>query len=84
MDLFINNKFTCVSTAQYGEKGEEMGGHSHGATGRATTAPPPPKSKGDSSIKTISYMTDCAGPFPVKKGDYVTLRAVYDLSKHPL
>jgi hypothetical protein len=82
MDVFINGKFTCVSTAQYGEKktSDDMG-HSHGA-GRAIDAPPP-KSKGD-SIKTISFMTDCAGPFPVKKGDTVTLRAVYDLSKHPL
>ncbi|KAF2417726.1 hypothetical protein EJ08DRAFT_703302 [Tothia fuscella] len=36
------------------------------------------------SIKTISGMTTCNGPFPVKKGDSLKLVAIYDLVKHPL
>jgi hypothetical protein len=75
MDVFINDKHTCVSTAQYGDKSQEMG-HSHGDSGDSGSAV--------STVKTISFMTDCRGPFPVKKGDNLTLRAVYDLSKHPL
>jgi len=39
---------------------------------------------GGDGMKTISDMTTCVGPFPVKKGDYVTLVAQYDLKKHPL
>ncbi|KAF1817145.1 hypothetical protein P152DRAFT_9558 [Eremomyces bilateralis CBS 781.70] len=34
--------------------------------------------------ETISNMTRCAEPIPVKKGDYITMTAVYDLKLHPL
>lgn len=34
--------------------------------------------------KTISEMTGCPGPISVKRGDYMTMVAQYDLSKHPL
>lgn len=34
--------------------------------------------------ETISAMTLCSGPFKVRDGDYVTLNARYDLTKHPL
>jgi hypothetical protein len=33
---------------------------------------------------TISEMTHCRGPIPVKKGDILTMTAEYDLTKHPL
>jgi len=80
VSMFLNDKFTCASNAIYGEKGAEEGGmggsgHSHGGGSSAA---------GAASIKTISSMTGCAGPFPVKKGDTLKLVAEYDLSKHPL
>jgi hypothetical protein len=31
-----------------------------------------------------SGMTDCGKPIPVKKGDAMTISAVYDLKLHPL
>ena len=51
------------------------GSHSHsgGSGGMAQTG-----------IKTISMMTPCKGPFPVKKGDTLKFVAEYDLAKHPL
>lgn len=36
------------------------------------------------SWATISEMTSCPGPIPVKEGDYMTMVAEYDLKKHPL
>jgi hypothetical protein len=50
-------------------------GHSHGGSSGG---------KSSASIKTISSMTPCVGPYPVKKGDTMKLIAEYDLSKHPL
>jgi len=76
--MYINDKFACTSDAIYGEKtGSDsgMGGHSHTSS---------PGGAATSSIKTISAMTPCIGPFPVKKGDTMKLIAEYDLSKHPL
>jgi len=87
--MYINEKFTCASDAIYGVKdqsdsgmsgmgGSEMaGGHSHGGGGGGGE-------KSSVGIKTISSMTSCRGPFPVKKGDTLKLVAEYDLSKHPL
>jgi hypothetical protein len=74
MDLLINNKFVCASTAEYGTKAEGagMGGHSHGGD------------KGDASIKTISAMSLCNDHIKVKKGDTLSMIVEYDLSKHPL
>src|ERR1700759_5476586 len=77
MDLFINDKFICSSKATYGSRSESggdmgMGGHPHGVEDK------------DGSIKTISGMSTCWGPWPVKKGDYLTGTAEYDLKKHPL
>jgi hypothetical protein len=77
VSLYLNDKFTCASDAVYGDKAESgsgmAGGHGHGGEGQ-----------GASSIKTISMMVPCKGPFPVKKGDTMKLVAEYDLSKHPL
>jgi hypothetical protein len=33
--------------------------------------------------KTISKMTECLEPYPVKKGDKLRLEAAYDKSLHP-
>jgi hypothetical protein len=76
--LHINDKFVCASDAVYGEKtGDDsaMDGHSHGGSSGGASS---------SAIKTISGMTPCVGPFPVKKGDTMKLIAEYDLSRHPL
>jgi len=77
VSLYLNDKFTCASDAIYGDKAEAdsgmAGGHGHGGEAGATTG-----------IKTISAMTSCKGPFPVKKGDRMKLVAEYDLAKHPL
>lgn len=70
MDLFVNGKFICKSEAEYGTRAEGGAGHGHGDS--------------QAGIKTISNMSTCKGPWPVKKGDYVTLTAEYDLKKHPL
>jgi hypothetical protein len=40
--------------------------------------------KNGKTWKTISQMTGCPGPIKVKKGDYMTMIAEYDLGKHPL
>lgn len=34
--------------------------------------------------ETISEMTDCDGTIPVKTGDRLKMKALYDLDKHPL
>jgi hypothetical protein len=74
VSLFINGKYKCTSDAVYGDKSDSgMAGMGHGGEG-----------KGASGIKTISKMTACRGPFPVKKGDSLKLVAEYDLKKHPL
>jgi len=79
VSLFINEKYTCSSNAVYGDKSASSSGM--GGKGMSSG-----KSTGKSSakIKTISSMTPCRGPFPVKKGDTMRLVAEYDLSKHPL
>jgi hypothetical protein len=85
MHMFINGKYTCSSNAMYGLRGEGstmgggMGGHSHADA--KTTKGPAPK---EQDIMTVANMTDCEGPFKVKKGEYVVLKAEYDLKKHPL
>jgi hypothetical protein len=87
MHMFINDKYTCTSQAEYGYRndgggamgGAAMGGHSHG--GKAMVKRDPPKEGG---IMTVASMTDCEGPWKVKKGDSVILKAEYDLKKHPL
>lgn len=80
MDMFINDKFVCSSEAVYGDRSDSesagMGGHSHGGKGGMESS--------SANIKTISSMTTCKGPYPVKKGDTMKLTAEYDLHKHPL
>jgi len=90
MEMYLNNKFLCTSEAVYGARGEAEA-HGHPAMSNEISASPkgaaPPSqatSPKDASIKTISSMTTCWGPYPVKKGDTLTLSAIYDLSKHPL
>lgn len=39
-----------------------------------------PKYEGE----VISTMSLCPEPIPLKKGDFLTVRSVYDLTKHPL
>lgn len=39
---------------------------------------------GSPAIKTITGMTTCNGPFQIKKGDTLSMAAVYDLKQHPL
>jgi hypothetical protein len=34
--------------------------------------------------EVLSSMTYCDGPFPVKRGDELSMASVYDLKKHPL
>jgi hypothetical protein len=34
--------------------------------------------------ETISSMTDCLKPIPVKKGDLLEIEANYDLTQHPV
>lgn len=36
-----------------------------------------------STWETINAMTECETPVRVKKGDFLTLEANYDLVKHP-
>jgi hypothetical protein len=76
--LFLNDKFTCASNAVYGDKSQSDGGMGgKGGKGKAAA-------KGATNIKTISLMTPCRGPYPVKKGDSMRLVAEYNLAKHPL
>jgi hypothetical protein len=88
--MYINDKYICASEAQYGYGREaSMGGMDHGHSRRLVPDPPkggakkdePSKDKG---ILTIASMTDCEGPWKVKKGDFVKLVGEYDLKKHPL
>lgn len=99
MHMYINDKYICASQALYGYGREapmggakptgDMAGMNHGHSRRLAPAPPaskatsdePPKEKG---LLTIASMTDCEGPWKVKKGDYVKLVGEYDLKKHPL
>jgi hypothetical protein len=94
MHMYINDKYVCSSEAQYGygreaPMGPAKDGMSHGHSGRSLTDAPtgnakkadPPAEKG---ILTIASMSDCEGPWKVKKGDYVKLIGEYDLKKHPL
>ena len=86
MHMLINGKYTCSSNAMYGFRGEgaAMGGMG-GKGGHSHADAPKAKAKGaEAKILTVSNMTDCVGPFKVKKGEYVQLRAEYDLKKHPL
>jgi len=83
VSLYLNDKFICASNAVYGSRsdagadmGGAAGGHGHGEKAG--------EKAGTSSIKTISSMTACRGPYPVKKGDSMKLVAEYDLAKHPL
>jgi hypothetical protein len=80
--MFINDKHVCSSDAVYGMRtdADAMGGHGHPESGGKNSAPAAPAA----AIKTISSMTICTGPIPVKKGDSMKLIAEYDLSKHPL
>jgi hypothetical protein len=81
VSLYLNDKFTCASNAVYGDRADGdtgMGGGASGGSGHGHGG------DSGSSIKTISLMTPCKGPFPVKKGDTMKLVAEYDLAKHPL
>jgi len=79
VSLLINDKFICASNAVYGDKSESSGGMGGGKSGRGGGG-----GKSTANIKTISSMTPCRGPYPVKKGDSMRLVAEYDLAKHPL
>src|SRR6202000_2259838 len=70
MHVFINNQYKCSSKASYGTRSASEGGMSHGTQDK------------DGSIKTISGMSTCWGDWQVKKGDYLTGVAEYDLKKH--
>jgi hypothetical protein len=82
VSLFLNNKFVCASNAVYGDKAENNGGGMMG--GGKSGGSKAPAGKAAASIKTISSMTSCVGPYPVKKGNTLKLVAEYDLIKHPL
>jgi hypothetical protein len=89
MHMLINGKYTCSSNAMYGFRGDEamggMGGKGHApTTAKGSKSAKGAKSVPGQKILTVSNMTDCVGPFKVKKGEYVQLRAEYDLKKHPL
>jgi hypothetical protein len=34
--------------------------------------------------ETITGMNDCEKPIKVKKGDVLTMKSVYDITKHPM
>jgi hypothetical protein len=97
MHLSINDKYVCSSLAEYGYRGEEetampaggdkgakdmagIGGHGHGKMATVNDGP----GHVEKGILTVASMGHCSGPFKVKKGDFVTLKAEYDLKKHPL
>jgi hypothetical protein len=85
--MLLNNKFTCASKAIYGDKaqsGSGMGSSGMGSSGKAGGKSNRAGGQKSTSIKTISKITQCLGPYPVKKGDTLKLVAEYDLSKHPL
>jgi hypothetical protein len=80
--MFINDKYTCTSRAEYGTRNEggamEGMAHGHGHGSKAMVK------RQKAEIQTVSGMSDCTGPIEVKKGDSVVLKAEYDLKKHPL
>jgi hypothetical protein len=39
---------------------------------------------GSHNDETITTMTACPEGIPVKQGDYLTLKSIYDLKTHPL
>jgi hypothetical protein len=39
---------------------------------------------GSANQQTITGMSSCLEAIPVKKGDIMTMRSVYDLAKHPM
>lgn len=83
MHMFINDKYICSSSAVYGTRNEGgpmegMGQHGHGGPKGMV------KRQNDADLLTISRMSDCPGPFKVKKGDSIVLTAEYNLQKHPL
>jgi hypothetical protein len=83
MHMFLNDKYTCSSLAVYGtrnEGGEKGMKHGHG---RRSAMVHVDKRQ---DLLTVASMSDCTGngPITVKKGDYVVLKAEYDLKKHPL
>jgi hypothetical protein len=84
MHMLINGKYTCSSNAVYGFRGDEAGMGGMGGKGGHAHAAPAAKGGVQAKILTVANMTDCVGPFKVKKGEYVQLRAEYDLKKHPL
>jgi hypothetical protein len=89
MHMFINEKYTCSSNAVYGTRNEggamgaAMGGHGHGSAKAMVKREPQDPTK-KQELLTVASMSDCEGPFKVKKGDSVVLKAEYDLKKHPL
>lgn len=40
--------------------------------------------KGGENYETILYMSPCPEAIPIKKGDMMELKSVYDLKTHPL
>ena len=38
----------------------------------------------DANYDTIFKMSECPENIPIKKGDILTLKSVYDLKRHPL
>lgn len=50
----------------------------------AAKAPAAKAPASQDQILTIASMSDCEGPWKVRKGDTVVLKAEYDLKKHPL
>lgn len=85
MHMFINDKYVCSSQAVYGTRNEGggMGGHGHG-DGKGMKKRSPQAKGQKQELLTVASMSDCEGPFKVKKGDTVVLKAEYDLKKHPL
>jgi hypothetical protein len=70
MYLFVNDKFICTSEASYGK-----------APPASSTTTSEPSWHGEHSITKISQ---CNVPIiPVKKGDWMSMIAEYDLQKYP-
>jgi len=102
MHMYINDKYTCSSLAEYGYRNEDaagnkdtmagmshggkdaMAGMGHGGKGKSAWVNDGPGGHGGAGILTVASMGHCSGPYKVKKGDYITLKAEYDLKKHPL
>ena len=80
--LMINDKTACTSDAIYGGGSDYV---------KAVPMPGMPGMEGGGgtdangkAIQTISHMTECIDPIPIRKGDKITLSANYDLITHPL